>query len=104
MKRLRRAMFLVLASMVLVSLAAAEEALLATEPPKEITAQEIIKKFAAKEKEFKSVRKRCTYRQVIKIQQFDGGKPVGEYQHVADVTLDQRRKKVKNVEFAPQPS
>ena len=104
MKSLRSAMFLVLASMVLVSLAAAEEGLLATEPPKEITAQEIIKKFTAKEKEFKSVRKRCTYRQVIKIQQLDGDKPVGEYQQVADVTLDQSGKKVKNVVFAPQPS
>src|SRR5437867_1758903 len=104
MKNLRIAMSLVLAGMGLASLAAAEEGLLATEPPKEITAQEIIKKLAAKEKEFKSVRKRCTYRQVIKIQQLDGDKPVGEYQQVADVTLDQGGKKVKNVVFAPQPS
>ncbi len=104
MKNLKIAMSLVLAGMGLASLAAAEEGLLATEPPKEITAQEIIKKFAAKEKEFKSVRKRCTYRQVIKIQQLDGDKPVGEYQQVADVTLDQSGKKVKNVVFAPQPS
>src|SRR5437879_11701322 len=104
MKNLKIAMSLVLACMVLVSLAAEEEGVRATEAPKEITVQEIIKKFAAKEKEFKSVRKRCTYRQVIKIQQLDGDKPVGEYQQVADVTLDQSGKKVKNVVFTPQPS
>src|SRR5881227_2225101 len=99
MKSLRSAMFLVLSSMVLVSLAAAEEGLLATEAPKAISAQEIIKKFTAKEKEFKNARKRCTYRQVIKIEQLDGEKPVGEYQQVADVTLDSNGKKVKNVVF-----
>jgi hypothetical protein len=92
------------AGIVLASLAAAQEGLLATEPLKGMTAQEIIQKFTAKEKEFKNARKRCTYRQVIKIQQLDGDKPVGEYQQVADVTLDQSGKKVKNVVFAPQPS
>ena len=101
MNNLRIAIPLVL---ILTSMAAAEEGPLATEPPKEITAQEIIKKFAAKEKEFKSVRKRCTYRQVIKIQQLDGDKPLGEYQQVANVTLDRNGNKVKSVIFGPQPS
>src|SRR5215467_720733 len=84
--------------------ATAEEGVLDKALPAGASAQEIIQKFTAKEKEFKNVRKRCTYRQVIKIQQLDGEKPVGEYQQVADVTLDQSGKKVKNVVFAPQPS
>jgi hypothetical protein len=84
--------------------ARSQEGLLATEPPKEFTPQQIIQKFAAREKEFKSARKRCTYRQVIKIQALDGDKPQGEYQQVADVTLDSKGNKVKSVVFAPQPS
>jgi hypothetical protein len=93
-----------LTTLMVASVAAAEEGPLANEPPHGITAEEIIRKFTAKEKEFKSARKHCTYRQVIKIQQLDGDKPVGEYQQVADVTLDQSGKKVKNMVFAPQPS
>src|SRR6266536_1451154 len=81
-----------------------QEGLLETGPPGGVSAQEIIQKFTTKEKEFKSARKRCTYRQAIKIQQLDGDKPLGDYQQVADVTLDQSGKKVKNVVFAPQPS
>src|SRR6266700_2370981 len=103
MSKLRIVLLLAITT-VLVQVAVAEEGPLATEPLKGITPQEIIQKFTAKEKQFKSVRKRCTYRQVIKIQQLDGEKPVGEYQQVADVTLDQSGKKVKNVVFAPQPS
>ena len=95
---------LILAVGLLARVTAAEEGLLATEAPKAISAQEIIKKFTAKEKEFKNARKRCAYRQVIKIEQLDGEKPVGEYQQVADVSLDANGKKVKNVVFAPQPS
>ena len=81
-----------------------QEGLLATDPPKGITSQEIIQKFTAREKEFKDARKRCTYRQVIKIQALDGDKPQGEYQQVADVTLDSKGNKVKSVVFAPQPT
>ena len=95
---------LILAVGLLARITVAEEGLLATEAPKAISAQEIIKKFTAKEKEFKNARKRCTYRQVIKIEQLDGEKPVGEYQQVADVSLDANGKKVKSVVFAPQPS
>jgi hypothetical protein len=86
------------------ALSQTQEGLLERGLPTGFSAQEIIQKFTAKEKEFKSARKRCTYRQTIKIEQLDGDKPVGEYQQVADVTLDQSGKKVKNVVFAPQPS
>ena len=78
--------------------------MLETGPPADMSAQAIIQKFTAKEKEFKNARKRCTYRQVIKMQQLDGDKAVGEYQQVADVTIDASGKKVKNVIFGPQPS
>ena len=84
--------------------ASSEEGPLATDPPKGITSQEIIQRFTAKEKEFKNARKRCTYRQVIKIEAFDGDKSQGEYQQVADVSLDAKGNKVKKMAFAPQPT
>ena len=84
--------------------ARAEEGTLSPDPPKGTTAQEIIQKFTAKEKQFKEARKRCTYRQVVKIEAFDGDKPQGEYQQVADVALDAKGNKVKSVVFAPQPT
>lgn len=87
-----------------VSIACAEEGQLSTDPPKGMTAQEIIQKFTAKEREFKNVRKRCTYRQAIKIEVFDGDKSQGEYRQVADVTLDAKGNKVKKIVFAPQPT
>lgn len=84
--------------------ATADEGTLSTDPPKGTTAQEIIQKFTAKEKQFKEARKRCTYRQSVKIEAFDGDKSQGEYQQVADVTLDAKGNKVKSVVFGPQPT
>ena len=58
--------------------AKADEGTLSTDQPKGTTAQEIIQKFTAKEKQFKEARKRCTYRQVVKIEAFDGDKSQGD--------------------------
>ena len=84
--------------------AAAQEGPLVSGPPKGITAQEIIQRFTAKEKEFKAVRKKCTYRQAIKFQALDGENVVEEYQQVADVRLDDSGKKIKTIVLAPQPT
>jgi hypothetical protein len=72
--------------------------------PKGTTPEEIIQKFAAKEKEFKTAREQYTYRQSVKVQTLDGDTVDGEYQQVFDVTFDDRRRKVRNVIFAPQSS
>jgi len=69
-----------------------------------MTVQQLVQKFAAKEKEFKNARKRCTYRQTAKIQALQEEKVIGEYEQVADVSLDENGKKLKNVVYAPQPS
>ena len=82
----------------------AQEGALVTDPPKGITAQEIIQKFTAKEKEFKAARKKCTYRQAIKLQALDGQTVTEEYQQVADVRLDDSGKKIKTIVLAPQPT
>ena len=86
------------------SAATAQEGPLKSDPPAGMSAQQVIQKFTAKEKEFKSARRRCTYRQAIKMQALQGTDVVGDYQQVADVRLDQNGRKVKSVVFAPLSS
>lgn len=79
-----------------------DEGPLDTTPPKGVTSDEIIQRFAAKEKEFKIALDQYGYRQTVKVQTIDGDTPDGEYQQVFDVSFDDQGKKVKNVVFAPQ--
>jgi hypothetical protein len=84
--------------------ACAQEGTLDKSEPKEITVEAIIKRFAAKEKEFKEARDQYTFRQDVKVMTLDGDTPDGNYQQVFDVTFDDKGRKVKNVVFAPQPT
>lgn len=84
--------------------AMAEEGPLDPAPPKGITSDEIIKRFAAKEKEFQLAREQYTYRQSVKVQTLDGNTVDGEYQEVFDVVFDDQGKRLENVVFAPQTS
>jgi hypothetical protein len=70
--------------------------------PKGVTTDEIIQRFAAKEKEFKVARDQYTYRQSVKVQALDGNSISGEYQQVFDVIFDDQGKRIENVVFAPQ--
>jgi hypothetical protein len=72
--------------------------------PKGITPEEIIHRFAAKEKEFAQAREHYAYRQSVKVQTLDGDTVDGEYRQVFDVTFDDRGRKIRNVVFAPQSS
>jgi hypothetical protein len=83
-------------------LAFAQEGQLVTDPPKGITTQEIIQKFAAKEKEFKEARDNYTFRQDVRVQTLDGDTITGEYREVFDVTYDDKSRHLENVVFAPQ--
>ena len=86
-------------------LALSQEGALVTDQPKGITPQEIITKFAAKEKEFKEARDLYTFRQDVRVQTLDGDTTVtGEYREVFDVTFDNQGKHLENVVFAPQNS
>ncbi len=85
-------------------MACAQEGPLDKTLPKGITVEEIVKRFAAKEKEFKEARDQYTFRQDVKVMTLDGDTPDGMYQQVFDVTFDDKGKKVKNVVFAPQPT
>ncbi len=84
--------------------ARAQEGPLDKSDPKGITVEEIIKRFSAKEKEFREARDQYTYRQDVKVMTLDGDTPDGSYQQVFDVTFDDKGHKIKNVVFAPQPT
>jgi hypothetical protein len=70
--------------------------------PTGITVDEIIQKFAAKEKEFAQARENYTYRQDVKMDTLDGNTPTGEYREVFDVQFSDAGKRLENVVFAPQ--
>ena len=82
----------------------AQEGPLENTPPKDTTPEDIIKRFAAKEKEFKLARDQYTYRQDVKVQVVDGETVNGEYHEVFDVLFDDKGKRMENVVFAPQSS
>lgn len=82
--------------------AAAQEGALENTPPKGTTPEEIIQRFAAKEKEFKEARDQYTYRQDVKVETLDGETITGQYHEVYDVTYDDKGKHIENVVFAPQ--
>ena len=82
----------------------AQEGPLVSDPPKDLTPEEIIKHFAAKETEFAKARDQYTYRQDVKVQNVDGSTVKGEYHEVFDVLFDDKGKRIENVVFAPQSS
>ena len=84
--------------------ARAQEGVLDKSEPKGITVEEIIKRFASKEKAFKEARDQYTFRQDVKVMTLDGDTTDGNYQQVFDVTFDDKGHKIKNVVFAPQPT
>src|ERR1700737_594658 len=105
MKPALRNLLLSFAAMVLMAIPASLSA--ADDPinparPQGITPEQIIQKFAAKEKEFKEAREHYTYRESVKVETLEGGTVDGQYQEVFDVTYDDRGRRVETVVFAPQ--
>ena len=75
---------------------------LINEPPKGVTPDQVIQRFAAREKEFEQARDNYTYRQSVKVQTIDQDVPDGEYEQVVDVLFDDQGKRIENVVYAPQ--
>jgi hypothetical protein len=72
--------------------------------PKGITVDEIIRRFAEKEKAFKEAREQYTWRQDVTVNDYDGNTKLGEYRMVTDILFDDRGKRIESVVFAPQPT
>src|SRR5580658_5827263 len=101
-KLLGVALPLVMLVVMMPAMARAQDGPLDKSEPKGITVDEIIKRFAAKEKLFREAREQYTYRQDVKVMTLDGDTIDGSYQYVFYVTFDDKGRKFKNVVFAPQ--
>jgi len=71
-------------------------------PPKGVTVDQVIQKFAEKEKVFKKERENYVYTQTVKVQTLDGDTVDGEYQQTVEITFDDKGRRVENVTYAPQ--
>ena len=64
--------------------------------------QEIIRKFAEKEKEFRAARDNYTYRQIVKVQELSPeGRVTGTYQMESDIIFTPRGERIEKVAYAP---
>jgi hypothetical protein len=72
--------------------------------PQGITTDQIIQKFAAKEKQFKSAREQYTYTQDVTVQTLEGDTVDGQYHQVSDILFDNQGHRIEQVTFAPQSS
>ena len=70
--------------------------------PQGITVQEIIQRFAAKEKQFKIARDQYTYTQDVTIEATNEAGGQGTYRQVTDVLFDDSGKRLEQVTFAPE--
>lgn len=67
-----------------------------------IPVEEIIRRFAEKEKEFKDARANYAYRQEIKIQELSARDDVrGEYQLTMDISFDDKGRRTEKIVYAP---
>jgi hypothetical protein len=73
-------------------------------PPANMTPQQIIDKFAARETLFNLARQNYTFRQTVRVDTLveDTNRVDGEYQQVTDITFDKDGKRAEHVVFAPQ--
>lgn len=68
-----------------------------------VPVEEIIRRFAAKEKEFRIARDNYTYRQTVKVQEVDDdGNVRGQYQMVSDIIFTPQGRRIEKVVYAPQ--
>ena len=93
--------FLLLIALAAPLCALAQEGELVTTQPTGITVDEIIQRFAAKEKEFKIARADYTWRQSVKVQTMDGNTATGTYEQVVDIQFDDKGKRIEQVQYAP---
>jgi outer membrane lipoprotein-sorting protein len=67
--------------------------------------EEIIRRFAEKEKQFKTARASYTYRQDVKVQELDSNDRVtGEWNQVSDILFDSSGKRTEKMVYVPAPS
>ncbi len=74
----------------------------ATDPAPAIPVEEIIRRFAAKEAEFRQARDNYTYTQTVHVQGFDlDGRPGGEFRRTSDIIFTPEGKRYERVTHEP---
>jgi hypothetical protein len=74
-------------------------------PPKNMTAQELIQKFAAEEAKVKQARVQYTYTQDVLVQTLNDRSAVdGQFHEISTVSYDDKGKRVEKVTFSEQPT
>lgn len=74
---------------------------LITAPPRGITPDEIIQRFAEKEKQFAEAREQYTYKESVTVQTVEGDTVDGEYRQSWDVNFDPQGNRTMQVTYAP---
>jgi hypothetical protein len=77
---------------------------LKTAQPTNISPQQIIQEFAAKEAVFKEARNHYTYTQEILVQTLDGDTVDGELRQKEDILYDDQGRRIEQVTYAPEPT
>ncbi|HVH86731.1 MAG TPA: hypothetical protein VM912_08400 [Terriglobales bacterium] len=103
---LAASLLLLVAALAFVTPAQAQrgEGPLVQQQPPGIGVEQIISKFAAKEKEFQAAREHYTYHQSNIIQTLEGAGVDGEYRQDWDVNFDNHGKRTITVTYAPAPT
>ena len=67
-----------------------------------VNPEEIIRKFAAKEAEFRKARESYTYRQSLKMEEIDpSGRATGKWEMVSDIIFGPNKQRIEKVTYAP---
>src|ERR1051325_6851232 len=77
------------------------EGQLNTAPPRGITPDEIIQRFAEKESQFAQARENYTYKESVIVQTLEGDTVDGEYRQTWDVNFDNQGNRTMQVTYAP---
>jgi outer membrane lipoprotein-sorting protein len=71
-------------------------------PGTDLPIEEVIQRFAAKEKEFKTARENYTFKQEVKVQELsDSDRVLGEYQTRTEISFDEKGRRTERVTYAP---
>src|SRR5271157_5539443 len=71
-------------------------------PAADANPDEIIRKFAAKEAEFRKARENYTYRQSVKMEELDpDGNPQGKWEITSDIIFGPNKQRIEKVVYAP---
>jgi outer membrane lipoprotein-sorting protein len=70
--------------------------------PQDLPPDEVIRKFAAKEAEFRKARESYTYKQSVKMEELDGsGNVQGKWEIVSDIVFGPNKQRTEKVTYAP---